>query len=44
MVAVESEKRADVFEQDLQISVARGPLGAYYGNQVALRQEWVAIP
>lgn len=41
-VVVESETRTDVFEQDLQISVARGPLGGYHGNVVAVRNEWVA--
>lgn len=44
MVMVESEARADIFEQELQISVARGPMGMYYGNSVALRAEWVSIP
>ena len=44
MVMVESEAKADIFEQDLQIGLARGPLGMYYGNSVALRAEWVSIP
>jgi hypothetical protein len=44
MVIVESEGHADVFEQDLQVSLARGPMGMYYGNTVALRAEWTTIP
>jgi hypothetical protein len=44
MVMVESEGRCDTFEQDLQLSVARGPMGMYHGNVVALRAEWVASP
>jgi len=44
MVMVESEHRCDVFEQELQISVARGPLGLFHGNVVAVRAEWVASP
>jgi hypothetical protein len=44
MVIVESEARADIFEQDLQISLARGPMGMYYGNAVALRAEWTTVP
>jgi hypothetical protein len=43
-VIVESEGRADVFEQDLQISIARGPGGMYHGNMVAIRSEWVTKP
>lgn len=43
-VIVESESRADVYEQDLQISIARGPGGMYHGNMVAVRNEWVAKP
>jgi hypothetical protein len=42
MVAVESEHRSDVFEQDLHVGLALGPLGMYHGNVVALRAEWVA--
>ena len=44
MVIVESEKRCDAYEQDLQISLARGPMGMYHGNVVAMRTEWVASP
>jgi len=44
MVVVESEQRCDTYEQDLQISLARGPMGLYHGNVVALRAEWVATP
>ena len=41
-VLVESEARADAFEQDFRLSVARGPGGAYYGNAVGVRSGWVA--
>lgn len=44
MVIVESEGRCDAFEQDLQISVARRPMGMYHGNVVAMRAEWVSSP
>jgi Serine dehydrogenase proteinase len=44
MVIVESEAEADIFEQDLQLSIARGPLGMYYSNSVAVRAEWVKNP
>jgi hypothetical protein len=41
-VLVECERRVDAFEQDLRVSVARGPAGAYYGNAVGVRSGWVA--
>ena len=40
-VVVESAARVDVFEQDLQVSVARAPNGAVLANTVALRSAWV---
>jgi hypothetical protein len=43
-VLVESEARTDAFEQDLRLSVARGPGGMYYGNAVGVRSGWVATP
>jgi hypothetical protein len=41
-VLVESETRTDAFEQDLRLSVCRGPGGQYYGNGVGVRSGWVA--
>jgi hypothetical protein len=42
MVVVESEARSDVYEQDFQLSVARGPLGMFHGQVVSVRSEWVS--
>jgi hypothetical protein len=42
-VVIESSGRADVFENDLQISVARAPNGAYLANMVALRSAWITV-
>jgi len=44
MVIVESEDRCDTYESDLQISLARGPMGVFHGNVVAMRTEWVTSP
>jgi hypothetical protein len=40
---VESSGRADVFRQDLQVSIARQPTGVIIANTVALRTEWVTV-
>jgi hypothetical protein len=40
---VESPTRADVFEQDLQISVARPGNGVVIASTVLLRSEWITV-